>query len=74
MQRTLKEVLNLLKQKVENTKIDLEKSQLSNLVFPCIEKIFRLQGEIEAYEDAITLIETSYLLEEENEEPKKDNN
>lgn len=73
MQRTLKEVLNLLKQKVENTKIDLEKSQLSNLVFPCIEKIFRLQGEIEAYEDAITLIETSYLLEEENES-KKDNN
>lgn len=73
MQRTLKEVLNLLKQKVENTKIDLEKSQLSNLVFPCIEKIFRLQGEIEAYEDAITLIETSHLLEEENEY-KKDNN
>lgn len=73
MQRTLKEVLNLLKQKVENTKIDLEKSQLSNLVFPCIEKIFRLQGEIEAYEDAITLIETSHLLEEENES-KKDNN
>lgn len=73
MQRTLKEVLNLLKQKVENTKIDLEKSQLSNLVFPCIEKIFRLQGEIEAYEDAIALIETSHLLEEENEY-KKDNN
>lgn len=73
MQRTLKEVRNLLKQKVENTKIDLEKSQLSNLVFPCIEKIFRLQGEIEAYEDAITLIETSHLLEEENES-KKDNN
>ena len=73
MQRTLKEVLNLLKQKVENAKIDLEKSQLSNLVFPCIEKIFRLQGEIEAYEDAITLIETSNLLEEENES-KKDNN
>ena len=73
MQRTLKEVLNLLKQKVENTKIDLEKSQLSNLVFPCIEKIFRLQGEIEAYEDAITLIETSHLLEEEDES-KKDNN
>ena len=73
MKRTLKEVLNLLKQKVENTKIDLEKSQLSNLVFPCIEKIFRLQGEIEAYEDAITLIETSHLLEEENES-KKDNN
>lgn len=73
MQRTLKEVLNLLKQKVENTKNDLEKSQLSNLVFPCIEKIFRLQGEIEAYEDAITLIETSHLLEEENES-KKDNN
>ena len=73
MQRTLKEVLNLLKQKVENTKIDLEKSQLSNLVFPCIEKIFRLQGEIEAYEDAITLIETSHLLEEKNES-KKDNN
>lgn len=73
MQRTLKEVLNLLKQKVENTKIDLEKSQLSNLVFPCVEKIFRLQGEIEAYEDAITLIETSHLLEEENES-KKDNN
>lgn len=73
MQRTLKEVLNLLNQKVENTKIDLEKSQLSNLVFPCIEKIFRLQGEIEAYEDAITLIETSHLLEEEDES-KKDNN
>ena len=73
MQRTLKEVHNLLKQKVENDKIDLEKSQLSNLVFPCIEKIFRLQGEIEAYEDAITLIETSNLLEEENES-KKDNN
>ena len=73
MQRTLKEVRNLLKQKVENTKIDLEKSQLSNLVFPCIEKIFRLQGEIEAYEDAITLIETSHLLEEKNES-KKDNN
>ena len=73
MQRTLKEVLNLLKQKVENTKIDLEKSQLSNLVFPCTEKIFRLQGEIEAYEDAIALIETSHLLEEENES-KKDNN
>ena len=73
MQRTLKEVRNLLKQKMENTKIDLEKSQLSNLVFPCIEKIFRLQGEIEAYEDAITLIETSHLLEEKNES-KKDNN
>lgn len=73
MQRTLKDVLNILKQKTENTKIDLEKSQLSNLVFPCIEKIFRLQGEIEAYEDAITLIETSLLLEEENES-KKDNN
>lgn len=73
MQRTLKEVRNLLKQKVENAKIDLEKSQLSNLVFPCIEKIFKLQGEIEAYEDAITLIETSHLLEEKNES-KKDNN
>ena len=73
MQRTLKEVRNLLKQKVENAKIDLEKSQLSNLVFPCIEKIFKLQGEIEAYEDAIALIETSHLLEEENES-KKDNN
>ena len=73
MQRTLKDVLNILKQKMENAKIDLEKSQLSNLVFPCIEKIFRLQGEIEAYEDAITLIETSHLLEEENES-KKDNN
>lgn len=73
MQRTLKEVRNLLKQKVENAKIDLEKSQLSNLVFPCIEKIFKLQGEIEAYEDAITLIETSHLLEEEDES-KKDNN
>ena len=73
MQRTLKEVRNLLKQKVENVKIDLEKSQLSNLVFPCIEKIFKLQGEIEAYEDAITLIETSHLLEEEDES-KKDNN
>lgn len=73
MQRTLKEVRNLLKQKVENAKIDLEKSQLSNLVFPCIEKIFKLQGEIEAYEDAITLIETSHLLEEEYES-KKDNN
>ena len=44
MQRTLKEVYNLLKQKVENAKIDLEKSQLSNLVFPCTEKIFRLRG------------------------------
>ena len=73
MQRTLKDVLNILKQKMENAKIDLEKSQLSNLVFPCIEKIFRLQGEIEAYEYAITLIETSHLLEEENES-KKDNN
>lgn len=73
MQRTLKEVHNLLKQKMENVKIDLEKSQLSNLVFPCVEKIFKLQGEIEAYEDAITLIETSHLLEEENES-KKDNN
>ena len=73
MQKTLKEVRNLLKQKVENVKIDLEKSQLSNLVFPCIEKIFKLQGEIEAYEDAITLIETSHLLEEEDES-KKDNN
>lgn len=72
MKRTLKEVYNLLKQKMENAKIDLEKSQLSNLVFPCIEKIFKLQGEIEAYEDAITLIETSHLLEEENES-KKDN-
>ena len=73
MQRTLKEMRNLLKQKVESAKIDLEKSQLSNLVFPCIEKIFKLQGEIEAYEDAITLIETSHLLEEEDES-KKDNN
>lgn len=73
MQRTLKDLLNILKQKTENAKIDLEKSQLSNLVFPCIEKIFKLQGEIEAYEDAITLIETSHLLEEENES-KKDNN
>lgn len=70
MQRTLKEVHNLLKQKVENAKIDLEKSQLSNLVFPCTEKIFRLQGEIEAYEDTITLIETSHLLEEENDSKK----
>ena len=74
MQRTLKEVHNLLKQKVENARIDLEKSQLSNLVFPCTEKIFRLQGEIEAYEDVITLIETSHLLEEENEESKKESN
>ena len=74
MQRTLKDVHNLLKQFVENARIDLEKSQLSNLVFPCTEKIFRLQGEIEAYEDAITLIETSHLLEEENEESKKDSN
>ena len=73
MQRTLKEVLNLLKQKVENAKKKKKKSQLSNLVFPCIEKIFKLQGEIEAYEDAITLIETSHLLEEEDES-KKDNN
>lgn len=63
MQRTLREVLNLINEKIKNAEIDLEKSYVTDKVFPCPEKISRLQGEIAAYTDCKTLIETSHILE-----------
>lgn len=66
MQRTVKEVLELVNSKLQNAEIDLEKSLITNKVFPCPEKINKLQGEIMAYRDCKILIETSHILEEEN--------
>lgn len=71
MQRTIKEVLNLLKEKKSNAEIDLEKTFATNKVFPYPEKIYRLQGEIGAYHDAIILIETSHLVEDTKDESNK---
>lgn len=67
MVRTIKEIHDLIKQKKENAEIDLTKSQYSNMVFPCPERISSLQGEIAAYNDVLILIETSHLLEGKNE-------
>lgn len=63
MQRTLREVLNLINQKIENAEIDLEKAYITDKVFPCPEKINSLRGEIAAYTDCKMLIETSHILE-----------
>ncbi len=62
MRRTIEEVLNLIKEKKNNAEIDLEKSYAVDKVFPCPEKINKLQGEIDAYSDVIILIETSHIL------------
>ena len=73
MRRTIKEVRDLIKEKIENAKIDLERNQLTNHVFPNQVKIARLEGEIDAYNDVLTLIETSHLLEDKNESKENAN-
>lgn len=73
MRRTLREVLNLIKEQKNNAEIDLEKSFATNKVFPYPEKIYNLQGEIAAYNSVITLIETSHLLEDSNEDKEHTN-
>jgi hypothetical protein len=71
MKRTIKEVLNLIDEKIKNAEIDLEKAYITDKVFPCPEKISTIQGEISAYTDCKILIETSHILEDHNDKTDK---
>lgn len=60
MKRTINEIYELIKQKIENAKNDYCYEQTR--AYPSFKKSLKLQGEIEAYEDVKTLIETSQVL------------
>jgi hypothetical protein len=57
MKRTIKEVYDLIKEKMDNAENELKKEE---------DKLYRmgLRGEIEAYKDVLYLIENSHLSEE----------
>lgn len=74
MVRTIEEVLNLIKEKVNNAENDLASSYIKNEILPCPEKINKLLGEIEAYNDVIILIETSHIIPEGNKNENKNSN
>lgn len=63
MKRNINDIFNLLLQKKENAENDLIGE--SRRKYPSIKKMLQLQGEIEAYQDTITLIETSDILNKE---------
>ena len=59
MKRTLGEVKELIKQKIENANNDI--CYEMNRQYPSHKKMLRLQGEVEAYKDVLILLETSEL-------------
>lgn len=59
MKRTLEEVKGLIKQKIENAQNDIVYEM--NRQYPSHKKMLRLQGEVEAYQDVLILLETSEL-------------
>lgn len=63
MKRTINEIYELLKQKKENALNDLTRERMRQ--YSSNKKMLQLQGEIEAYQDTITLIETSDILNKE---------
>lgn len=60
MKRTINEIYELLKQKKENALNDLTRERMRQ--YSSAKKILKLEGEIEAYQDVIVLIETSEVL------------
>lgn len=60
MKRTINEIYELLKQKKENALNDLTRERMRQ--YSSNKKMLQLQGEIEAYQDIITLFETSEVL------------
>ncbi len=64
MKRNINEIHNLLKQKIENAQNDVMHERYRQ--YPSQKKLLRLQGEIEAYQDILILIETSEILNENN--------
>lgn len=73
MQRTIKEVYELINEKINNAENDLQAAFIKDKILPCPEKINKLIGEIEAYTDCKILIETSHLLEG-SDESNEDSN
>lgn len=65
MKRTIEEVVDLLEQKRENAKLEIDrlylKAKKSNQILE-IDKVVRLKGEYDAYTDVIYLIASSHLL------------
>lgn len=61
MKRDIKEIYSLLEQKLENAQNDVVFER--NRQYPSNKKLLRLEGEIEAYQDAIILIKTSGVLD-----------
>lgn len=60
MKRTIKDIRDLIEQKIENAQNNVMYER--NRQYPSNKKILKLQGEIEAYQDILILIETSELL------------
>ena len=60
MKRNINEIYETLKKKMESAQNDIIYER--NRQYPSHKKITRLEGEIEAYQDAIVLIETSEVL------------
>lgn len=60
MKRTIKDIHDLIEQKIENAQNNVIHER--NRKYPSNKNILRLQGEIEAYQDVLNLIETSELL------------
>lgn len=60
MKRTINDIYQLLKEKEENALNDLTGEHMRQ--YPSNKKILKLQGEIAAYQDVITLLETSEVL------------
>lgn len=61
MKRTINDIYQLLKEKEENALNDLTGERMRQ--YPSNKKILRLEGQVAAYQDVITLIETSEVLE-----------
>lgn len=61
MKRSVNEIYDLLKQKEENALNDYHREHSRQ--YPSNKKLLKLQGEIAAYQDVITLLETSEVLE-----------
>ena len=61
MKRDLKTIVYLLEQKIENAENDLLHER--NRIYPSNKKMIRLEGEIQAYQDILILINTSGLLD-----------
>lgn len=60
MKRTINEIYELLKQKVENANNDFNYEH--SRAYPSNKRILKIEGNIEAYQDVIILLETSEVL------------